>query len=187
MNSLRQSRKMKSNTVITTGRIERPKKKMRVSPPLHSITSLAESGIKAFDAGNYHKAAHCFSQALFKTETNVLRNKLESSPTKSGDDDESSSLRSCWTQEYDEGMKVYTSAIPLHDDYQSSLLPAALCYNIAQTCLKREKPATSRKWFNSALQKLEQYEGAESIVQNVKILNDLGYGHKRVVEDAADM
>ncbi len=171
---------MRSVSGGTGGRIERPMKKVRVCPPLESVSTITASGISAFDDGDFQKASKYFSQALFRMEISQIEKKLDSEPSQCCDDDDSSARKSS-VEEYDEGMQIYTNTIPLHEGCRPDLISPILCYNIAQTCAKRGKQGCSRKWFSSALHKLEQIGTAscESILLHVKVLNCLGYSHYR--------
>ena len=178
------------NSSISPPVRERPTKRVRAMSsgviedcPVRALTDV---GISCYKGGDYKKAEKTFKAALCRFDAGFLVKSISppldqctpsscsSSSSSSSEKQQSSSQSS--RHEYDEGMNVYTEALPINCPSQSHSftdITPILLYNIAQTYLGRGEFTEAAYWLDRAAASVLPMD-AQSAMLVIKILHNLG-------------
>jgi tetratricopeptide (TPR) repeat protein len=176
-------------------RRELQKKREREVVVISKAMLLNQSGISKLQSGQDDEAEVCFQQALLASSVKATFPKWaklskaelgriachSDANTTDGQLNESSTSaapRCTYNRqvEFDEGMYVYSDALPIKDDLTEKLQAATLHYNVAQTHVRRGKYSHAKQWLELAVVQLlldPQNEQAANIAFRVR--HNLGH------------
>ncbi len=166
---------------------------------LDAVTTLNEVGVSQLRFGRYEDAELSFSRAMQRiygvysfsqiqsTEHNVVD--VITAGVASGETKKTSASKSPLNyqrDEYDEGMFVYSEAVPVPITENSNSCLAALAYNLAQTYVRMDRFEDAILLFELANARLQAGCGLpSSTVNTVMIHHNIGHCYYRLAKNEA--
>ena len=143
---------------------ERPTKRQKKSACINTFAVLNECGISAFFKGQYKEAQDCFARAFrtIQIQTPDITEILQSS-------------KSSTQEEYDEGMDVQVSPLPVPESSPLEFALIVLNYNIAQARIRQGQFRESIIALNETLTALRKSGEKKTKKITIRVLHSLGY------------